>query len=121
MPEKRCDNLHTCKLFERSSFFSYLVIISSLFVGTFDLFPCVGAPLIASQPHFYGADPVLLRDIETGLNPVKENHEIYMHFEVVRKRKPIWIYLVIRSGLEIWYCDFLLVSAKIAVFDPYLF
>lgn len=54
------------------------------FIGTFDLFPCTGAPMIASQPHFYGADPALLRHFESGISPNKEEHAIFMHFEMVR-------------------------------------
>lgn len=48
------------------------------------MFPCVGAPMIGSQPHFYGADPSLASKFETGIKPVKEDHAIYMHFEMVR-------------------------------------
>lgn len=50
--------------------------------GTFDLFPCVGAPMFGSMPHFYDADPWLLSNID-GLNPNKEEHAIFMHFELV--------------------------------------
>lgn len=39
--------------------------------------------MIASQPHFYGADPALLRHFESGMHPNKEEHAIYMHFETV--------------------------------------
>lgn len=66
--------------------FSLLIAFVHLdeFAGTFDLFPCLEAPLIASQPHFYGADETLLDNFESGINPVKEDHAIYMHFELVR-------------------------------------
>lgn len=55
-----------------------------IFIGTFDMFPCTGVPMIASQPHFYGADPALVRHFESGISPNKEEHAIYMHFEMVR-------------------------------------
>lgn len=55
-----------------------------IFVGTFDMFPCVGAPMIGSQPHFYGADPSLVANFASGINPVKEDHAIYLHFEMVK-------------------------------------
>nr|AOT85638.1 sensory neuron membrane protein 1E [Mayetiola destructor] len=50
--------------------------------GTFDLFPCVGAPMFGSLPHFFNADPSLLDNIE-GLSPNKEEHAIFMHFETL--------------------------------------
>lgn len=52
--------------------------------GTFDLFRCVGSPLIGTLPHFYLADPTLLANFASGLNPDKEKHGIFMHFELVR-------------------------------------
>ncbi|XP_015114525.1 sensory neuron membrane protein 1 [Diachasma alloeum] len=47
--------------------------------GYIDLFPCVGAPLIASLPHFYLGDPFYLSQVD-GLKPNKEDHEIFMNF-----------------------------------------
>lgn len=52
--------------------------------GTMDLFPCVGAPITLSLPHFYKADPSLLEAIGTGLKPTPKEHEIYVNFELVR-------------------------------------
>ena len=43
-----------------------------------------GVPLVASLPHFYEADPVLLEGIE-GLNPVKEQHETAIDIEPVSR------------------------------------
>nr|AMA98191.1 chemosensory protein [Blattella germanica]WPE03555.1 sensory neuron membrane protein 1d [Blattella germanica] len=48
--------------------------------GLHDLTRCQGAPIIASLPHFYDADPEYANAI-TGLNPNKEQHEITMVFE----------------------------------------
>lgn len=59
------------------------------FVGTFDLFRCINAPLIGSQPHFYGADPSLVANFESGINPKKEDHAIFMHFEMVYRNVTI--------------------------------
>lgn len=47
--------------------------------GTYELFKCVGAPLVASMPHFYDADPILLDKI-IGLSPNKNDHAIYLEF-----------------------------------------
>jgi len=41
-----------------------------------------GAPIIASLPHFYLADKVYQTGV-TGLNPVKEKHEIFSIFDPV--------------------------------------
>lgn len=51
--------------------------------GTFDLFRCVGSPMMGSLPHFYKADPKLLGNIASGLNPNEEQHGIFIHFEIV--------------------------------------
>lgn len=51
--------------------------------GTIDLFRCVGSPLIASLPHFYSGDSSLLEKFDGGLNPKKEQHGVYVHFEIV--------------------------------------
>lgn len=48
------------------------------------MFPCIGAPMMGSQPHFYGADPSLVDNFASGINPNKEKHAIFMHFEMVK-------------------------------------
>lgn len=48
-----------------------------------DLFKCLDASLIASMPHFYLGDESLLANIKSGLNPIKELHEIFVDFEIV--------------------------------------
>lgn len=48
------------------------------------MFPCIGAPMMGSQPHFYGADPSLVDNFASGINPNKEDHAIFMHFEMVK-------------------------------------
>lgn len=50
--------------------------------GTFDLFKCTGAPLMASMPHFYNGEPSLLEGVD-GLSPDQSKHEIYVDFELV--------------------------------------
>lgn len=55
--------------------------------GTMDLFPCLGAPVTLSLPHFYNADPSLLKAIGTGLKPNQKEHEIFVNFELVKQRK----------------------------------
>jgi hypothetical protein len=42
----------------------------------------IGAPLIASLPHFYLADNEYQTGV-TGLNPTKEKHEIFSIFDPV--------------------------------------
>jgi hypothetical protein len=41
-----------------------------------------GAPLYLSAPHFYGADPILLSQVE-GLSPKKEDHWGYFDLHPV--------------------------------------
>lgn len=53
--------------------------------GTFDMFKCIGAPMLGSQPHFYGADPKLVENFASGINPNKEEHAIFIKFERVKK------------------------------------
>lgn len=37
-------------------------------------------PMVASHPHFYAADPSLLNHVD-GLNPIKQEHEIFIAVE----------------------------------------
>lgn len=55
--------------------------------GTMDLFPCVGAPLTISMPHFYNADPSLLEKIAEGLYPDKQKHQIFLKTDLVSRLK----------------------------------
>lgn len=52
--------------------------------GTFDLYRCSGTPMLASHPHFYNGDPSLLANIESGMNPNKKDHAVFLLFELVR-------------------------------------
>lgn len=51
--------------------------------GTIDLYHCSGSPMLASHPHFYLGDPILGDKIASGLNPNKEEHGIFLLFELV--------------------------------------
>lgn len=53
--------------------------------GSIDLFRCTGVPMLSSLPHFLLADE-LLEGIESGLNPNKEEHGIFMNFEIVSRQ-----------------------------------
>ncbi|CRL04099.1 CLUMA_CG017212, isoform A, partial [Clunio marinus] len=50
--------------------------------GTLDLYPCTGAPLIASKPQFLDADETLAKNID-GLNPNRAEHDIFLHLEMM--------------------------------------
>lgn len=50
--------------------------------GTIDLFRCSGIPMIGSSPHFYLAEQ-LLDGIESGLNPNKDEHGVFINMEIV--------------------------------------
>lgn len=45
-----------------------------------DLYKCIGAPLVASLPHFLGSDKKYLEMVD-GLHPNEEEHGIAMDFE----------------------------------------
>lgn len=41
--------------------------------------------MFGSQPHFYGADPSLIDNFAPGsFHPNKEDHAIFLHFEMVK-------------------------------------
>nr|UEN71286.1 sensory neuron membrane protein 1 [Gregopimpla kuwanae] len=48
--------------------------------GLFDLFACVGAPVVASLPHFYMVDESYLEQV-IGLQPTKDKHQLDIDFE----------------------------------------
>lgn len=43
----------------------------------------MGAPLLTSKPHFFDADPQLLKDVD-GLKPDPKKHEFMLHYELVK-------------------------------------
>lgn len=51
--------------------------------GTLDLFNCLGAPIIATLPHFLDTHPSLLENIESGLHPNRKNHELFVSLDLV--------------------------------------
>ncbi|XP_053979000.1 sensory neuron membrane protein 1-like isoform X1 [Hylaeus volcanicus] len=46
----------------------------------YDLYKCMGVPLVGSQPHFFGADKKYLQMVD-GLDPDEEKHDLSMDFE----------------------------------------
>ncbi|XP_031619154.1 sensory neuron membrane protein 1-like [Contarinia nasturtii] len=47
--------------------------------GVFDLFPCSGAPIAITKPHFYEVD-LAEREKVVGLNPIEEKHNFALKF-----------------------------------------
>lgn len=47
------------------------------------MFNCLGTPLVISMPHYYGADPEILTHFDSGINPNKADHAVFIHFESV--------------------------------------
>lgn len=52
--------------------------------GTIDLMPCVQVPITASLPHFLHADPSLLKNIASGVEPNEKNHSFMLNMELVK-------------------------------------
>lgn len=50
--------------------------------GAIDLFRCGGLPLIGTLPHFYLVEE-LLDNVESGLSPEKDKHEVFVLIEIV--------------------------------------
>ncbi|XP_066254528.1 sensory neuron membrane protein 2-like [Euwallacea similis] len=69
--------------------------------GVLDFYPCVGVPLLLSQPHFLNADKKYLSGV-TGLSPNKQNHGIHLLLEPntgtpLQGRKRVQVNSVFRS------------------------
>lgn len=58
--------------------------------GTIDLFRCNGSPMFISLPHFYLADPKLVKNIRSGLTPYEKSHESFILFELVQFLTMFW-------------------------------
>lgn len=52
--------------------------------GTRNMFNCLGSPVVISMPHYFDADPEILTHFDSGLNPNRKDHAVYIHFESVR-------------------------------------
>lgn len=46
-------------------------------------YPCVSAPFIISKPQFLDADESLVKNVD-GLKPDRDEHDIFLHLEMVR-------------------------------------
>lgn len=57
--------------------------------GSLDLFNCMGVPIVATLPHFLDADPSLLENVESGLEPKKRDHEIMASVDLVSAKRLI--------------------------------
>ncbi|XP_058060508.1 protein peste-like isoform X1 [Anopheles bellator] len=65
-------------LFPETACFSAGEIVPS---GVLNISSCrYGTPVFVSFPHYYGADPFYLNQVE-GLQPMKEKHQFYMSLE----------------------------------------
>lgn len=51
--------------------------------GSMDLSACLNAPLLATKPHFYEADPSLLENVH-GLSPSPDKHDIMVYIDMVK-------------------------------------
>lgn len=51
--------------------------------GTMDLLPCLKVPVTISHPHFIHADPSLLANVGSGLQPDEKKHEMFFGLELV--------------------------------------
>ncbi|XP_050507509.1 sensory neuron membrane protein 1-like isoform X1 [Diabrotica virgifera virgifera] len=67
--------------------------------GTFELSKCVGAPIIASLPHFLDADESLLTQVK-GLSPVHEDHIMNVNIDPMTSA-PISVRIRVQMNLEI--------------------
>lgn len=45
-------------------------------------YPCVSAPFIISKPQFLDADESLVKNVD-GLKPDRDEHDIFLHLEMV--------------------------------------
>lgn len=52
--------------------------------GTLDLFNCMGAPIVATLPHFLDTHPSLLENVASGLTPKRKDHELAVYIDLVR-------------------------------------
>lgn len=52
--------------------------------GSLDLFNCMGAPIVATLPHFFDTHPSLLENVGSGLNPTRKLHELAVFIDLVR-------------------------------------
>lgn len=51
--------------------------------GTLDLLNCMGAPIVATLPHFLDTHPSLLENVESGLYPNNKDHELTVLIDLV--------------------------------------
>lgn len=82
-----------------------------LYQGALDLTECVGAPVVITLPHFYGANEKygLLVD---GLNPSADKHQIYMDIEP-RTGSPL------RGGKKVQFNMFLKQLTRITLSEKF--
>lgn len=53
-------------------------------MGVINLFPCQGADVIASLPHFYLASEELLEYFESGVSPDAGKHKSFVYLDQVK-------------------------------------
>ena len=80
--------------------------------GVFNVSICqYGSPVMLSWPHFFQADPKLIRDVE-GLSPNKEKHQFHIELQPVSFFVQFFFFFFTKN-LSILWCIFIVYFLEI--------